>query len=524
MGGTGSPSAFGDAYAQIRGSDCSPADNVLTLEWEILDGPARGARLQSSEQLSTDTGQRNLKRICEAAGVGPISNTEALHFKPMTINVGPDGEMRGYKSAARRPTPRAAASATAGVEELPEHLTHVPGLVGTLTDWITDTAVSPLRGSALGAALGLVGTAAGRKFGGPTASGTHLYILTLAPTGAGKDHPLSISGAILDAAGMGSLNGPSAFRSDSAVVNMLIRKPLSFCAMDEFGALLRRINGRNAGGHEQAITGILRSAWGASFSSFTSPAYADRDGQRVIAPAMSIFGASTPEEFYAAVEGGDIFNGFLNRFLIISTSINPPPRKPPLDKFDVPESIIAGLSSIYGAGGPILSASLRPGQACKPQIIVPWADAQAERVYDRLREEIRDRVGDASLLVRTAEMALRMATIRAIGVSAREPRITVDDMEWGRDLASWSAERMIRDAAGYVAESDNQRALNRALRVIQKAGRISGSDFCRQTQWVRDGRQREDVLRDLEQSRQIIIEETTGSRPGRPARWISIVH
>ncbi len=518
----------GDVLAHLFDSHPTGSGD-LDLGWEILSGPLQGQTFWTQEAAG---GRRTLGRICDALRTAPTSTAQDLYLRPVTVSAsveigegGPVSRIKGCKPAVPRGVPAPVATVQKGTVELPDALTHVPGLLGTITDYITDSAVSPLRGLALGAALVLIGTAAGRKFGGPTFSGTHLYILALAPTGAGKDHPMTMIGTILDASGMGALNGPSAFKSDSSVVNTLIRKPLMVCGMDEFGSFLRKINGKKAGGFEQAITGILRSAWGASFSSFTSPAYAASDGQRIVAPALSIFGPSTPGEFYAAVEGGDIYNGLLNRFLLIGTAVNPEPRKPPLDKFEVPHEITAAMATIYNAGGgALLNATMHGVTANRPEILVPWADDQAERVFERLREDIRERTSDAEMLVRTAEMAVRMATIRAIGISSHDPRVTVEDMEWGRDLAMWSAERMIVDARAYVAESDHQSALNKALRIIQKAGRISRSDFCRQTQWVRDPRQREDILKDLEQSNQIIIEETSGGKVGRPKGWISLVH
>src|SRR5262249_1193218 len=70
-----------------------------------------------------------------------------------------------------------------------EPLTHLPGAVGDIVDWITGTARRPNRVLALGAALTIVGTLIGRRVAGPTYSATHLYIVTVAPATAGKDHP-----------------------------------------------------------------------------------------------------------------------------------------------------------------------------------------------------------------------------------------------------------------------------------------------------------------------------------------------
>ena len=78
--------------------------------WEVIEGPHRGAKLRTWEDISTESGRINLKRICEAAGVsGPIHNTAELHNNPMVINLGiKDGGsggnvFRGYKRAVPSP-------------------------------------------------------------------------------------------------------------------------------------------------------------------------------------------------------------------------------------------------------------------------------------------------------------------------------------------------------------------------------------------------------------------------------------
>jgi hypothetical protein len=406
--------------------------------------------------------------------------------------------------------------------ELPDALTRVPGLVGRITDWITDTAARPQRGLALGAALTLVGTAAGRKFGGPTNSGTHLYVLALAPTGAGKDAPLQAISRIMDASTMKAHKGPPQFMSMSAVIASLRSQPLSLCAMDEFGSFLKRINNKRSSNHEQAITGTLRTAWGASFGSFQTPAYAGRHSEEIIAPAMSIYGASTPVEFYGAVEGDDVFNGFLNRFLIISTLTKPAKRDPLADAFDVPDEISRGMIDIYAAGGPLMGASMHAVTANKPAIVVPFAEAQAKRVFDRLNEEIDALELETEMWSRTAEMALRLATIRAIGISPSSPVITVDDMEWGRDLASWSARRMAVDAADYMSVNDHQAMAMRILRVIKERVRIKHGDLLRAMQSRLKARDLKEHVQALQESGQVSVEAVRPEAGGTMVQWYSV--
>jgi hypothetical protein len=145
-------------------------------------------------------------------------------------------------------------------------LTVVPGVVGELIEWIVSSARRPNRILALGAALTIVGTLIGRRIAGPTKSGTHLYVVALAGTGAGKQHAIDCIKSALIAAKAAAHIGPGEFTSSQAVIRLVKRKPLSLCAMDEFGAFLRRISNRNAGHYETAITGELRKLWGISFS------------------------------------------------------------------------------------------------------------------------------------------------------------------------------------------------------------------------------------------------------------------
>ena len=377
----------------------------------------------------------------------------------------------------------------------------------------------PQRGLALGAALTLVGTAAGRKFGGPTDSGTHLYILGLARTAGGKDHAIRCIPRILDASTMGAHDGPPQFMSMSAVVNCLKTQPLSLCAMDEFGSFLKRVNNKKAAGHEQAISGTLREAWGVSFGSMKTAAYADRQSEKILAPAMSIYGASTPQEFYQAIEGGDVFNGFLNRFMIITTNVRPTEVEPELSKFEVPSAITDRMIGIYTAGGDLLGATSHSKTADRPPITVPWDEPQAKHVYRTLGRLIENREQDSAFLARTQEMALRLATIRAIGANHIHPRVSVADMEWGRDLALWCANRMIADASDYMSENDRQADAQRVVRIVKDRKRVKAGDIGRAMQHKLRSNDLKDILAGLVDSGQLVVETIRPEAGGKMVDW-----
>lgn len=418
-------------------------------------------------------------------------------------------------------TGRTVAPSPQRASEIPAHLLDAPGLVGDIARWIVATSSRPQPGLALGAALALVGTAAGRKFAGPTRSGTHLYVLGLARTGAGKDHALNQINRILNAAGMAAHIGPSQFMSMSAVVRRLDRAPLTCCAMDEFGAFLARVNSRKASPHERGISQVLREAWGRSFQTMTTPEWAGEPARTIHAPALTLYGVSTHEEFYAALQGADMHNGFLNRFLVLSTQRRPAAVEPSADPFLVPASIEEGMRAIYLKGGPLVIASCHAGAAEKPAVGVPWHSEGARQAWLAFDRDVERRTDETPLLSRTVEMALRVATIIAIGRDSESPAVTVDDFAFARDLAMWSGERLIAESAMYVAETESQAASQLVLRVISQRGRISLRDLTRATQRLNQ-RERRDVLAGLVEAGLIEHLRVQPAGGGHPASFYAV--
>ncbi|WP_420992273.1 bifunctional DNA primase/polymerase [Brucella sp. SA075A] len=365
-----------------------------------------------------------------------------------------------------------------------------PGLVGDIARWIVATARRPQPELAIGAALAIVGTVAGRQFAGPTRSGTHLYVLGLAPTGKGKDHPLQQISRIMSAASLGHHIGPSEFISMPAVVNFLTRKPLSICPMDEFGGFMKRINSRRASGFESSISKVLRTMWSSSFAPYLTPEWASKPSETIYSPSITIFGASTPEQFYSSMEGAALEDGTLNRFLLMSGRSSVSECDPSCDPATVPTEIIDGLRRIYFRSGELASA-VRNDPAADPSASnqvrpLPWCADGAQAAYTSFSREIErlmEREVDAgAFYARTVEMALRIATIVAIG-RLDDEQVRRADMEFGIEVAHQSARFMASGAADYMADNENQANAQRIMRAIKaRNGRASQRDLVRSLQ------------------------------------------
>lgn len=291
-----------------------------------------------------------------------------------------------------------------------EPLTCVPGVIGNLTEWIVKSARRPNRMLALGAAITIVGTLIGRSVAGPTRSASHLYVVGLAGTGAGKQHAMDCIKAALKQAGGGELIGPGDFTSSRALINFVKRCQQALCAMDEFGAFLRRIGDPKAGAYAADISRELRGLWGISWGQYDSAETAREKSESIQCPALSIYGVSTPEDFYGALKVQEIGNGFLNRFVIIETGKRGPEQEPSISSGDLPFSMIKDLQKLrtpaqHNAGS---------GAQVKPRTQLQWGPG-AKQIYDELSAQV-DQIADEQrhqLWSRVPEIAVRLATIRA---------------------------------------------------------------------------------------------------------------
>ncbi|WP_143197795.1 hypothetical protein [Bradyrhizobium sp. AS23.2] len=189
-------------------------------------------------------------------------------------------------------------------------LTRPPGLVGDIIDWIEASSEFPSRELALGAALGWVATLAGRGFETPSRARTNLYLIALAPSGYGKDHAGSCVGSLAIASGLDRFIGPARFMSASALRETLIGQPSILCIQDEFGGILRQIDGPGVGIHSEMIRFDMLGLFSRAKDFYQGAAYAQNRAVKLFNPNLSIYGMSTPAEFWNAVTSSRNADGF----------------------------------------------------------------------------------------------------------------------------------------------------------------------------------------------------------------------
>jgi len=406
--------------------------------------------------------------------------------------------------------------------EFPAELLSVPGLVGEVAGWIMDTAMRPQPALALGAALAFVGVLFGRRYQSPTNLRTNLYLLGVAESGHGKEHPRAAVKRLAHAAGMVDRLGGESFASGSGVLAALSTRPVKLFLVDEFGSLLSQCVARHAPPHLRDLPEQLLRMFSSASNLFMGKEYASSAQPRrdVREPCLVLYATSTPEQLFAPLSSSQLLDGLLGRFLLLPAPDEMPTRRRPKD-LEPPADLVARCIAAAEAAKPTNPLAGVGGDPMLPSgcRTVPIA-TDAEDVLDQIEADLpairaaAKKRDTSPLWVRYEEHAIKLALVRACGVNPADPVVTAQDARWGVAVARWCLEAMDRYTCERVADSDRGRWWKRLLAIVSKAGEVTQSDLYRKTGKDLAKSLRLDLLSDLETAGLIV--KLTKKTKGRP--------
>jgi hypothetical protein len=408
------------------------------------------------------------------------------------------------------PPPSQPATKTDG---LPRHLCEVPGLVGDIVDWLNKTARNPSPTLNLGAALSYVGALAGRRYEGPTGLRSNVYIVGLAASGFGKEHPRAGVKSLASASGtLAKFFGGNKISSSSALRNRVKQNPSLVYMIDEFGGFMRKVTSPKSGNHEKEIAEDLLEMTGTAASIFMGADYAQNLAEPIHNPNVCIYGTSTPDAFWKALASGSVADGFLPRFIMLDAGqTRPEPRDPPMSVATPPRKLIEDIQSfvVPKAGGNLNGITASGNTSIKP-IHAEWGDG-AKRVFDKLVDQMY-RIMDVGakdmepIYARVAENSMRLALVVAAGANYERPVITEGIMQWAADVALRSSTMLIEQADERMADNDRQAEYKR-VRSIVSGAKWTGttrSDVARRLKGAMDRRRMHDVIDQLMEAGEIV--------------------
>ncbi len=419
-------------------------------------------------------------------------------------------------------------------EQHMEALTHVPGLVGDIVNWIEATSRFPSRTLALASALVFVGTLAGRIYKGEGGLRTNLYTLGLAPSGFGKDHARKCLNSLELAGGFKEYFGGDKIPSATGMRRRVEQHASIFWMIDEFGGFMKNITDPRSGQHTTQIRDNLLQYYATSSSVFRGADYAAERGSVCYHPNVGLYGTSTPIDFWGACRSLSVGDGLLARFLIFSTGSKgrPPRQRPTCDYESPPIALIEACRLVATAkcGGNLVR--LMDGSRPSKPTVVHYSKG-AEDFEDAMSDSFQAQADEASteeqaFYQRVGENAVKIALILAIGVNPDRPILTVDLLIRGRDIAALCLKGTLGEIRGRLADNDRQREHIDVRRWIEEAGAsgLSKTELSRRINGRFDARRRDDILRTLEQDERVVESRLTKSVRGGVAgcRFVALKH
>lgn len=387
-------------------------------------------------------------------------------------------------------------------DDLPEDLTHVPGLLGGLVDWMTDSAERPSRMLNLGAAVVFLGALFGRRYAAPKGNMTNFYIVTLADSGFGKSHPMERISDLCFSAGIEHLLAGSRIKSDTGLRSRVEQSGSVFYQLDEFGAHIRPwlSSGANKQ-HNANIRDLILTLFSSARGVHLGEDYGAGPTETIYNPNLCLYGTCTGQDFWRSLEGGAVVDGFLARFILFDAGRTRPRTVTPILPFDPPATIIEAVRAASGLKGRHnLSGKVKAGTA-KPKLLpVPWGPG-AEDLWNETRVLMDDELiaadpDDRPIISRINEHGQKLALVRAVGCDWAHPAISVADLEWGLAVARASAAMMLSRAGDLISSNPFQADYLKVRRMIReaKAAGLTRRDLAMRLKGVIEPRKLKDVL------------------------------
>jgi len=428
------------------------------------------------------------------------------------------------KLAPRAENEEATSEAYDASDPLPVFELTIPdGLVGDLTRYMVETARRPQPLLSLGASLCAVGALMGRKYRTESNLRSNLYVVGIADSGSGKNHAREVINELFVEAGRLRYLGGNKIASGAGLLTAVHRQPAILFQIDEFGMFLSAAaDRRRSPRHITDILDTMTELYTSASTLYLGAEYANRDGMNerrdINQPCLCLYGTTTPHHFWTALQGSNVVDGSLARFIILPTDDDYPEENMASGIRTIPTELLQAVNRVADGGGGIdppgnlVGRTAGPETAVQPRV-VPMSSA-ARSAFDELANAITTALRAArgsphtAILARIAENAQKVALIVAVGRNPDHPEISGDDADWAISFIRHFAKQTIDAVERHVGDNEIDRSHKRVLDLIRQAGRggIRKNDLTRKTQFL-EMRRRDEILSALIEAGQVTLSQ-----------------
>jgi hypothetical protein len=362
----------------------------------------------------------------------------------------------------------------------PADLFSPPGLIKNMFDFCEDIAQVPQPELSLVGALALASVCCGRLYRTNMNNFSSMFFMCVAKSGQGKENIKTFIEAVINASDHEKLIVGDGYTSSGAVHSVLKIRPTQITIMDEFGKRLEAISNAGNTNKEDGLQ-TLMEAWGRCHGTLrpdnyslmgVQEQYKEQMMNRVThKPAITLVGLSVPKNFYSALNGGRIADGFLNRFVVVESK--EPRRVGDLRRYtEPPISIVNWINYVRRYKGGLSDASRDNSEMDLNQTILNFDKQSEELLQDFAREiikrqDILEKDNLEPLLSRSKEKAMRLALLCTLASNADAKTITADIMKWAIDYIRYYDLMFIESCRDKVASSATESRIKQVLSFIR---------------------------------------------------------
>ena len=376
--------------------------------------------------------------------------------------------------------------------KISEKLLHVPGLIDEITDFSMSCAPKPNRLLSFCGALSCLSLLVGRNVADTRNNRANIYLIALAGSGVGKDHPRRITKTIACAA-KPAMNQciANSFASGEALEDALFISPSMLFQVDEIDTLINSM--KSGDPRAEAMIGKMLEIFTSSSSSYTIRSKAmgraelikrkkeqkekgfDSMAVDIQNPYLVIFGTAIPEMFFQSLNKRLLANGLIARCLIFEAGERG--KKNHAQFIKVPESIIRQVRTILHYGQ-------SRGNLCVefPTPMIIQATEDAAKLLDKLDDkydEIYSKYDKLKAIIPTAfwarafEKVCKLSILYAVSENVNDPVISVDAVKWASQFVEYQINKTLFLTNSYTFENPFDEKCQKALRYIREAGGTS---------------------------------------------------
>ena len=349
--------------------------------------------------------------------------------------------------------------------EIPESWLRMPGFVDELIDYNLENSPAPNPMMAFCGAVSMQAYLAGRKIRDSSNIRTNIYIIGLAPSGAGKNFPRTTNVKILSAIGKLDSYGEQ-LASGQGLEDALQRSPSLLIQPDEVGFMFQSFQRRRADTIAEGVMKYLLSLYTSSSASVPGRFKAGADPiPSIDQPNVVLFGTATPSLYRDSLSSQMLIDGLIARMMIFDTST--PPRRQRGSVQAIPDRIITAARGWHG---------FTPEPVGEPLTVeyMPDADEAVLHYMELVRKEYDAafaRYDDVAMaiLARCTENAMKLALIYSASKDGISSTIGRDAVDWAFRLSMHLAHRTLWMAATHSAETPIQANCQKVIEALRKA-------------------------------------------------------